>query len=78
MSEDGPVVMVAYLPKIAFFWTSSAQHHRGGRKHGTNTDVGETLFRSQTMQQDCKCVLEAARHIGKVLVHGWAGPDQER
>ena len=78
VSEDGPGVMDAYLPKIAFFWTNSAQHHRGGGKHGTNTDVGETLIRSQTMRQDCKCVLEAARHSGKVLVHGWAGPDRER
>ena len=41
VSEDGPGVMGAYLPKIAFFWTSSAQHHRGGGKHGTNTEASK-------------------------------------
>ena len=38
-SEDGPDVMVAYLPKTALFWTSSAQHQSGGKKHGANIEA---------------------------------------
>ena len=40
-SEDGPGVMVAYLLNTALFWTSSAQHQSGGRKHGANIEASK-------------------------------------
>ena len=89
VSEDGLRVMVAYLPKIAFFWTSSAQHHSGGGKHGTNSEASKVSpihvvfphehchHRSSVTDQVWtildKCLAEWARGLCRRVFAEWAG-----